>query len=184
MTSAFLYRPGETLSLCELQSARLDGDVIEVGDAYMPADAIETAELRAGSLSRSVGTRCALTHESAAWVLGALDDPPTRHSAQRCVPRRVPPMIDRRFQYRDQLLPAADVILVGATAVTTPVRTLVDLLRDRWCQTPTQQHAAVALARWHPDLVAAADTWLRAAGPVPFKRAALTAVEDLRLRMT
>ena len=50
MSWPFLYFADDRLSTAELASARLDGDVVEVGEAYMPADAVETRELRAASL--------------------------------------------------------------------------------------------------------------------------------------
>ncbi len=68
----FLYFPGDRLSRTELSAARLDGHVVEVGEAYMPADAVETRELRAGSARPWLSAALALTHESAAWVHGAL----------------------------------------------------------------------------------------------------------------
>lgn len=62
----FLYFAGDRLSTAELTAARLDGDVVEIGEAFMPADAVETRELRAASLRSFVRDTLAVTHESAA----------------------------------------------------------------------------------------------------------------------
>ena len=50
MSSPFLYFADERLSPAELSAARLDGHLVELGEAYIPADAVETRGLRAGSL--------------------------------------------------------------------------------------------------------------------------------------
>ncbi|UUT35391.1 hypothetical protein [Microbacterium elymi] len=50
MGSPYLYFVGERLSQAELSAACLDGHLVELGDGYMPADAVETVALRAGSL--------------------------------------------------------------------------------------------------------------------------------------
>ena len=45
MTGPFLYFPHDRLSPAELSAARLDGHVVELGEGYIPADAVETAEI-------------------------------------------------------------------------------------------------------------------------------------------
>ena len=89
MASPFLYFADDRLSTAELSAACLDGDLVELGDAYIPADAVETQALRAGSLARILGDTLAATHLSAAWIHGALPEPPARHTVQRAVPRRL-----------------------------------------------------------------------------------------------
>src|SRR5688572_32502849 len=101
MASPFLYFADDRLSLAELTAARLDGDVVELGDAYIPADAVETRGLRAGSLTALLGDTLAATHLSAAWVHGALPDPPARHTVQRAVARRRHRLPGRHLVYRD-----------------------------------------------------------------------------------
>ena len=87
MASPFLYFADDRLSLAELSAACLDGDLVELGEAYIPADAVETRGLRAGSLRELLGDSLAATHLSAAWIHGALGEPPVRHTVQRAVPR-------------------------------------------------------------------------------------------------
>ena len=106
MTSPFLYFPGDRLSPAELSAARLDGDVVELGDAYIPADAVETQALRAGSLHALLGDTLAATHLSAAWILGAIDEPPSRHTVQRAVAHRLHHVMGRRILYRDPSIPS------------------------------------------------------------------------------
>ena len=42
MASPFLYFADDRLSRAELSAACLDGDLVELGEAYIPADAVET----------------------------------------------------------------------------------------------------------------------------------------------
>jgi len=168
--SPFLYFPGDRLSRAELTAACLDGDLVALGDAYIPADAVETTALRAGSLRETLGDTLAATHLSAAWVHGGLPWPPARHTVQRAVPRRLHVVPDRRVVYRDPQVPTHDLELVGGVRVTTASRTLADLAR-----VGDDEHvsAAILLGGVHPDAVVQAIAALEA-GTLPHKRAALT----------
>lgn len=173
MSSPFLYHVGDRLSGPELAAARLDGELVEIGEAFMPADAVETPEIRAGSLRSIAGPQVALTHESAAWVHGAIDHLPPRHSVQRRTPSRIHAVVDRTVRYRDLYLPSTDTQFIGGIAVSTPTRTLVDLLRDRVLRDDTSLDVVHAMLRWQPGLAVSGVQWLENAGPVHHKRAAL-----------
>lgn len=175
MASPFLYFADDRLSRAELSAACLDGHLVELGDAYIPADAVETAALRAGSLARLLGASLAATHLTAAWIHGALPWPPARHTVQRAVGRRLHIVPDHRIVYRDLAVPAEDLHSVGGVLVTTPVRTLVDLARHG---DPAHARALRLLAAQHPDSVVAAIERLRA-GTLPHKRAALKLLRTL-----
>ncbi|WP_127819163.1 type IV toxin-antitoxin system AbiEi family antitoxin, partial [Microbacterium sp. CPCC 204701] len=129
MVSPFLYFADDRLSRAELTAACLDGDLVELGDAYIPADAVETSALRAGTLLPVLGETLAATHLTAAWVHGALPQQPSRHTVQRAVSRRLHIVPDRQVVYRDRAIPAEHLQLVGGVRVTTVPRTLADLAR-------------------------------------------------------
>ncbi|MFB7891058.1 type IV toxin-antitoxin system AbiEi family antitoxin [Microbacterium sp. NPDC056044] len=175
MGSPFLYFADERLSHAELTAACLDGDLVALGDAYIPADAVETAALRAGSLAETLGDTLAATHLSAAWVHGALDLPPSRHAVQRAVPRRLHVLPDRRLVYRDVQVPPSDLQLVGGVLVTSPERTLTDLAR-----VGDDEHIAAArlLADIESDAAARAIARLEA-GSLPHKRSALACLRSI-----
>jgi hypothetical protein len=156
MPRSLLLYAGDRLTLAELCAARLDGDVVELGEAFLPADAPESAALRAQSLAPLLTPAVALTHASAAWVHGALAWPPARHALQRAVPWRPHHRWDRRFVYRDALLPEQDVQRVGGVAVASPARTVVDLLRG---DDPVDRRTAEALVALRPDALAGARSW-------------------------
>ncbi|TQJ32170.1 hypothetical protein [Microbacterium sp. SLBN-146] len=157
MPSPFLYFADERLSIAELSAARLDGHVVELGDAYIPADAVETAALRAGSLRYVLKDTLAATHLTAAWVHGAALVPPVRHTVQRAVRRRLHAVIGVSLVYRDVALPLDDLQLIGGVWVTTPARTLADLVRIG-----DHAHTEVAQTLLHdvPGVGEQAEAWL------------------------
>lgn len=170
MASPFLYLVDDRLSLAELTAARLDGHVVELGDAFIPADAVETCALRAGSLTSILGDSLAATHLTAAWVHGALPVPPARHTVQRAVARRAHHTPSRHLVYRDLAVDPADLALIGGVPVTTRVRTLMDLAR---VGDDAHAHAVRLLGHDDIELVAAAIERLES-GALPYKWAAVT----------
>ncbi|MBD3940990.1 hypothetical protein IF188_04635 [Microbacterium sp. NEAU-LLC] len=175
MPSPFLYFADDRLSRAELTAACLDGDLVELGDAYIPADAVETPALRAGSLARVLGDALAATHLSAAWIHGGLPQPPARHTVQRAVTRRLHVVPDRHVLYRDTAVPDEDLELLGGIRVTTSVRTLIDLTR---IDDATHARAARLLAAVRPAAVAPAIARLEH-GTLPYKRPALALLEEI-----
>lgn len=169
MASPFLFFADDRLSRAELTAACLDGDLVELGEAYIPADAVETSALRAGSLLPVLGETLAATHLTAAWIHGALPQQPMRHTVQRAVPKRLHIVPDRQVLYRDLAVPAEELQLIGGVRVTTVPKTLADLSR-----VADDEHARAArlLAAVNPDAVSAAIDALDT-GALPHKRTAL-----------
>ncbi|NYE20413.1 type IV toxin-antitoxin system AbiEi family antitoxin [Microbacterium immunditiarum] len=176
MPSPFLYFADDRLSTAELSAACLDGHLVGLGEAYIPADAVETAALRAGSLREILRDTLAATHVSAAWIHGARHDPPVRHTVQRAVPRRLHHVHGLRLVYRDLAVDPADLLVIGGVLVTTPVRTLADVAR---VDDSDHLDAARGLAAGHPGLADDAICWLEAHGRLPNKRSALPLLHAL-----
>lgn len=172
MSWPFLYFADERLSHAELTAARLDGDLVEVGEAFMPTDAVETRELRAASVAPLIPATVALTRASAAWVHGALAAPPARHTVQRIARTRIQ-MWGPRLSYSDLALPPEDVTYVDSLAVATAARTVADLARDLCGGDHSARRVIDALLGWRPALAADGAAWLEGARPVHFKRPAL-----------
>lgn len=133
MHRRYLYFAHDRLSPAELSAARLDGHLVELGEGYIPADAVETPGLRAASLATILGDLLAATHVSAAWVHGALTVAPPRHTVQRAVAHRIRHVVDRRLVYRDARVEPRDLVRVGGVLVTRTARTLADLVRLHVC---------------------------------------------------
>lgn len=181
MHPAFLYLPGDRLSPAELSAARIDGHVVEVGDAYIPADLVEGPDVRASAVAALIRPGTAACAQTAAWIHGAGDRPPAVHHARRCVERRLRPATNARLIFHDTVLPAADIRSIGGIAVTTPARTMLDLAtmlhRDPRVL-PWMDRLALAL----PDTPATAADVLRELRRVPGSRAGLAALERLAVR--
>ncbi|MFT4136992.1 type IV toxin-antitoxin system AbiEi family antitoxin [Microbacterium sp.] len=178
----FLYFAGDRLSSPELMAACLDGHLVELGEGFMPADAVETRELRAASLRALMTTGLALTHASAAWVHGAAMSAPRRHCVQRTSERRGLHVVDVRLRYRDGRLPPEDLVIVSGVAVTTPERTLADLVRDDVLHDRTGTEVVDALITTYPALPATALAQLERSGPLHRKRAALAYLRERAAR--
>jgi hypothetical protein len=178
---AFLYLPGERLSLPELSAARLDGHVFELGDAYVPADLVETAALRASTIARLVPAGAAAAGPSAAWIHGAGDAPPVVHHVRRCVERRIRATGSVRLVFHDTVLPASALMTLAGVPVTTPRRTMLDLATTLH-RDPRVLWWMDRLALACPGTPDAAAEALRAMRRVPGSRAGLAALERLALR--
>jgi len=175
MASPFLYFADEKLSLAELSAARLDGHLVEVDAAYMPADTIETTGVRAASLGPLLRDLMAATHLTAAWVHGAIAEPPARHTVQRAVSQRIHGVIHRRLHYRDVYLPDADLLRIGGVLVTTPARTVADLAR---VDDADHRAALRGFVDRGQGAVREGIDWLQRAGTVPHKVRALRLLRE------
>lgn len=181
MHPALLYVPGRRLSLSELSAARLDGDVVEIGDAYIPADLSETPDVRASSVAELVRPGTAAAGPTAAWIHGAGATPPAVHHIRRSVPRRVRPQLSGRLIFHDGALPRNEIAHIGGIDVSTPLRTMLDLAtgvhRDarllEWIE-----HLALADPALIPESLEAMTQWNR----VPGSRIGRSVLERLALR--
>jgi len=120
----------DLLSATELHAARLDGHLVALGLGWVPADAVPTPSLRAGSLAPVLGEGLAAVGRTAAWIHGALDEPPSRIFAQRAVREGGRRASTASVHVRDVVLPARDQDRRGGVRVSTPARTLVDLTAE------------------------------------------------------
>lgn len=121
--------PGVALSPAELRAAELDGELVRVGDAYLPIDAPVGAVDRARSLAAARReTRLFVQRRSAAWVFGWCGEP-TRHSFAVSIGSRVPSGTRHRTGARELVIDDSELCHVGGVLVTTPTRTLIDLAR-------------------------------------------------------
>ncbi len=185
----FLYFAHERLSPAELSAARIDGHLVELGEGYMPADAVETAAMRAASLRPLLmpadRRTVAAVQLSAAWIHGAIDDPPTRHCVQRAVAQRIKAPTTPRIAFRDVPVPPDDLVVLGGVLVTGPARTLGDLARIHATGNVAVDAAVVcAIDRLASQPGAARDAIIRLAlgAALPGKRAALELLRDLEAR--
>jgi hypothetical protein len=117
------------LPLSELQAARLDGEVYRVDECFSPIDEIEQRDHRGLALAAVFPPRLIAEQRTAAWVLGALARPPTRHQFCAAITTRVRPTGLGPTTVREVVIAPEEVLDCGGQAVTTPLRTAVDLAR-------------------------------------------------------
>ena len=181
MHPAFLYLPGGRLSQPELSAARLDGHVVDLGDAYIPADLVESADVRATTVAAFVQPGTAACSQTAAWIHGAGDAPPSVHHVRRCVERRLRPVTSARLVFHDTMVTADDVRMIGGIPVTVPGRTMLDLA-TRFHRDPRVLPWMEQLAGVIPGAAEDAAARLQDRQRMPGRRAGLALLERLILR--
>jgi hypothetical protein len=113
----------------ELRAARLDGEVFAVGDCFSPVDEIEQPRHRAAAAHAGHSARLIAEQLSAAWVWGALDSPPPQHQFCVATGARVSHSPGRGILVREVVIGTDEVVALGRALVTTPARTVMDLVR-------------------------------------------------------
>lgn len=121
------------LPLAELTAARLDGELFALGDRYCSIAELETPALRAAAALGSRPARLIAELGTAAWIWGAAPVQPTTWEFCSSIGHRARLARTDPAQVRDLVLDPGDVTRLGAVAVavTTPLRTAVDLARFR-----------------------------------------------------
>lgn len=148
---------GTGLAPAELSAARLDGDITELGFSFVPIDVPSRASTRARSLAVSLPERFIVDRRSAAWVHGAIERLPERLEA--CVSTSARPSALARFggsvigvpfdgTVREVVITGDEIVSLDGVLVTTPLRTVFDLLRvpefDTEVQVIVQRLAALS----------------------------------------
>ncbi|GAB3131344.1 type IV toxin-antitoxin system AbiEi family antitoxin [Marisediminicola antarctica] len=113
----------------ELHAARLDGELFAIDECFGPIDLAPHASLRAASLAAILPARLIAEQRTAAWVLGALLDPPAQHQVCADAAARYRFAGAARFTVREVVLDSDDTAVLGGLRVTTPLRTAIDLTR-------------------------------------------------------
>lgn len=115
--------------MAELQTARLDGEVVTVNGYYSPIDEPDDIGYRAQVLSMELPGRLIAERHSAAWVFGLLDSPPAIQQFCADAGARVRSPSSSRHQIREVVIDDAETLTIGDLRVTTPLRTAIDIAR-------------------------------------------------------
>ncbi|WP_150956540.1 hypothetical protein [Microbacterium testaceum] len=177
MVSPFLYFPGERLALSELRAACLDGLLVPLGEGFIPADAVETAWMRARSLAPLLGDRWVGARLTAAWIHGGMPTEPRRHHLQRLDDTRRRPPGECGTVFHDVRLPAVDTVSLAGVHLSTVGRTLADLARS---DEESQRSVALAWAAADPAARREAEAWLERHPRFPFRRRGDALLADAR----
>ena len=112
----------------ELQAARLDGELYDLGDAFCPIDELEAPRHRARAALGRRSRRLIAELGTAAWVWGAAPQPARLQFAVAPDARaRLSP--DQHVTVREIVFAPEDLRELDGVKVTTPIRTAVDLAR-------------------------------------------------------
>jgi hypothetical protein len=142
------------LPVTELCAARLDGDLVAVGDAWTGVDTVDDSDVRARSVRGALDGLIA-DRLTAAWIHGALLFCPRPVQGNLAAGGSHGP--DRRtgVDIREAVLAPDELCERGGMPVTTPLRTVVDLLRERVYSPATAETVADLMSthRLDPALV-------------------------------
>ena len=116
------------LSLAEMCSARLDGQLFTIGDFWCPIDEVDDAEHRAHALALLGSSRLIIERASAAWVYGDAAEP-TVHEFCLNAHTRSRLGDSARVVIRQGHCPTERTQQISGVAVTRPLHTAVDLAR-------------------------------------------------------
>jgi hypothetical protein len=182
-TPALPRHPGlltaDDLPLAELQALALDGEVFRLDQAFCSVAELDVPWRRARALVDVFGDEFVVAGRSAAWVWGALACAPATHEAigeTRRTKRDVPV----GMRVRSVVLSEGDTVDFGVVAVTSPVRTIVDVVRGDVFDGEDARLIA-SLARQHQVDRSACDGVLDRVKSLPHKRRARRRLDDAGL---
>ena len=116
------------LPWAELQAARLDGELYDLGDAFCPIGELEAPRHRARAAIGRRSRRLIAELGTAAWVWGAAPLPARLQFAVTPDARaRLSP--DQHVTVREIVFATKDLVELDGVKVTTPIRTALDLAR-------------------------------------------------------
>lgn len=129
------------LPVAELTAAVLDGELFELDGCYHSIAEINDCALRAESLK--LLPRVIAERMTAAWIYGARLSLPNPIEVCMDTYSRTRPPAGAGFHTREVVIDQSELLTIGSTRVTTPIRTILDLV----CLEPTtasEDHADLA----------------------------------------
>lgn len=131
----------------ERQAMRLDGEVYRLADGYLPIAVPDVPTTRAVATLAHRPRRLVAARLTAAWIWGAISSAPRRGEYLVDIDARWRPQPAEAIDVVESVIHPGDIDVLGGVAVTTPLRTAVDLARFRSEFTPADAAAVVVLAR-------------------------------------
>ncbi len=166
------------LPLAELCAARIDGEVVAFGAGYRSLATVETPALRIHAVLGAASPRLIAELGTAAWIWGAMDPPPLALEFCCAHAARFRPTFERAARIREVRLEPEDVIHLDGLAVTSPLRTAVELARARQEFGPVDQVAVRELGRIAGVTLADAQALMNRRPNLSGKRRALVRLKE------
>lgn len=140
------------LPLAELHAARLDGEVFSIDEFFSPLDEVPDLRLRGDALFALAGRGAVAELESAVWLYGLVMDPPLVHTVTVDRTHRITLPRTRRLRVRETRIFTDDIHRIGAMSVTSPVRTIFDILMAKDFTEVSRRHITSLLSKAGADL--------------------------------
>lgn len=163
----------------ELGGMRLDGEVYALADGWCVIDELEGPAHRARAARGQRSERLIAELGTAAWVWGVTPTLPRLTEFCADLGARARLRISPLVRVRELVLDSGDRVDLKGGAVTSRVRTAVDLARFRDELTPVDSASIVELARQGSFGLAECRELLERRRNLPEKRRALTRLTDL-----
>jgi hypothetical protein len=119
----------DDFAAAELTAMVLDGEAYRLDACVAPIDEIPEPVIRARSLATELLPRLIVEQHTAAWIWGALPSAPAIVEVCADSSARARPPLGTRLSVREVVIQHEDVAHLGGIAVTTPLRTAIDLAR-------------------------------------------------------
>ncbi|AYF99124.1 hypothetical protein [Protaetiibacter intestinalis] len=113
------------------QAMRLDGELFRLGDAFVPVGMPECPELRAAAAIAGRSRRLIPARATASWIWGAALLPALRPEFVVDTGARWAPVPGEGIDVVETVIRPGETVDCGGVAVTSPLRTAVDLARFR-----------------------------------------------------
>jgi hypothetical protein len=114
----------------ELRAAALDGELLPLGGSYLPLDVPLDPRARLTALAPALGDdRVIIAGRCAAWVWGWTDSSCPTLCCCVSSRQRIPSSARRALAAREVVIDLDEIVRLDSVAITTPLRTLLDLAR-------------------------------------------------------
>ena len=157
---------------------RIRGSLVACGPGIRPVGWPETPRVRLAALAPWLGTRYVAIRLTAAWVWGAAKHPGSPIECSTHGRKRAPSFTSPGLTVYEHMLTSDDICRIGVQCVTTPTRTLCDLLRSASPHHITERVACRLLLARHPGGRAAVHTALNT-GARRYRRIATARLREL-----
>lgn len=138
--------PVVDLSDAERQAMRLDGELYRLADGYVSIAVPDVPAARAAAVLAHRPSRLIGARGTAAWIWGAVPTVPLRGEFVVDLEARWRPPASEGIDVVESVIHPGDLVAFGGVAVTSPLRTAIDLARFRVVFTLVDADAVRALA--------------------------------------
>jgi hypothetical protein len=121
---------GTRFSPAELSALRLDGETMTRGDFVFPVGPGPTFVERCRALSSVIDPRAIAERRTVLWLCGCLEQPPVPLEVCVDTRQRVPAPQEARSTLRQVVIDVDDIDVHHGVRMTSPARTMADLLRQ------------------------------------------------------